>query len=142
MFSNHIYGIEDYTNSLKSALKLVGFELVKVNNPNLSADKFGFISIVENGKHIIKKVQNNSPADTNGIAVDDEVISINGIDAKGKKMNDLLKDTTGTVSIKIKKRFGTSEVDLESGHFYPIYSLQKLENIDDKQLLYRTVWAK
>lgn len=142
VFSNHIYGIEDYTNSLKSALELVGFELVKVNNPNLSADKFGFISIVENGKHIIKKVQNNSIADTNGISVDDEVISINGIDAKGEKMNDLLSDTTGTVRIKIKKRFGTSEVDLECGHFYPIYSLQKLENADDKQILYRTVWAK
>ena len=142
VFSNHIHGIEDYTNSLKSALKLVGFELVKVNNPNLSADKFGFISIVENGKHIIKKVQNNSIADTNGIAVDDEVISINGIETKDKTMNDLLRDSTGTVSIKIKKRFGTSEMDLECGHFYPIYQLQKLENADDKQLLYRTVWAK
>ena len=142
VFSNHIYGIEDYTNSLKSALDIVGFELVKVNNPNLSADKYGFISIVNNGKHIIKKVQNNSSADTNGIAVDDEVISVNGIDAKGKKMNDLLSDNTGTVSMKIKKRFGTTEMDLECGHFYPIYKLQKLENADDKQLTYRTVWAK
>ena len=77
VFTNHIYGIKDYTNSLKSALEVVGFELVKVNNPNLSADKFGFISIVDKGKHVIKKVQNNSPADANGISVDDEVISIN-----------------------------------------------------------------
>ena len=142
VFNNHIYGKEDYTYSLKSALKVVGFELAKVNNTNLSADKFGFISIVDNGKHIIKKVQNNSHADTNGIAVDDEVMSINGIETKGKKMNDLLSDTTGTVSIKIKKRFGTSEIKLECGHFYPIYGLQKLENADNKQLLYRTVWAK
>ena len=70
------------------------------------------------------------------------VLSINGIETKGKKMNDLLSDTTGTVSVKIKKRFGTSEINLECGHFYPIYGLQKLENADDKQLLYRTVWAK
>ena len=62
--------------------------------------------------------------------------------AKDKKMNDILSDTTGTVSIKIKKRFDTSEIKLECGHFYPIYVLQKLENADDKQLLYRTVWAK
>ena len=142
MFSNHIYGIEDYTNSLKSALELVGFELVKINNPNLSADKFGFICIVDNGKHIIKKVQNNSLADTNGIAVDDEVISINGIETKGKKMNDLLSKTTGTVSMKIKKRFGTSEVNLECGHYYHIYCLEKQKNASEKQLLYRTVWAK
>ena len=142
VFNNHIYGIEDYTNSLKSALELVGFELVKVNNPNPTADMFGFISIVDNGKHIIKKVQNNSLADTNGIVVDDEVISINGIETKGKKMNDLLNNTTGTVSMKIKKRFGTSEVNLECGHYYPIYCLEKQKNASEKQLLYRTVWAK
>ena len=102
VFINHIYGIEDYTNSLKSALKVVGFDLVKVNNPNQPPIKFGFISIVDNSKHIIKKVQNNSPADTNGIAVDDEVMSINGIETKGKKMIDLLSNTTGTVSIKVR----------------------------------------
>ena len=58
----------------------------------------------------LKKFKTIAIADTNGIAVDDEVISINGIETKGKKMNDLLSDTTGTVSIKIKKRFGTSEM--------------------------------
>ena len=142
VFNNHIYGLEDYTDSLKSALEVVGFELLKVNNPRISADKFGFISIVDNGKHIIKKVQNNSPADTNGVAVDDEVISINGIETKGKKINDLLSGATAMVSMKIKKRFGTSEVNLECGHFYPIYQMHKLENTDDIQLLYRTVWAK
>ena len=109
---------------------------------NLTADKFGFISILDNGKHIIKKVQNNSPADTYGIAADDEVTFINDIKTKGKKLNDLLSNITGTVSIKIKKRFGTNEVNLECGHFYPIYCLKKQNNADDKQLLYRTVWAK
>tara|TARA_Y100000991_G_scaffold214827_2_gene203515 strand:- start:5997 stop:7352 length:1356 start_codon:yes stop_codon:yes gene_type:complete len=142
VFKNHIYGIEDYTNSLKSALKVVGFELLKVNNPNLSADKFGFISTLECGKNIIKKVQNNSVADNNGISVDDEVICINDIETKGKKINDLLNDITGTVSMKIKKRFGTKKVDLKCGHFYPIYKLHKLANADDKQLQYRTIWAK
>ena len=142
VFRNHIYGIEDYTNSLKSALKVVGFELLKVNNPNLSADKFGFISTLENGKNMIKKVQNNSVADNNGIAVDDELICINDIETKGKKINDLLNDITGTVSFKIKKRFGIKKVDLKCGHFYPIYKLQKLANADEKQLLYRAIWAK
>ncbi|GIS04005.1 MAG: hypothetical protein CM15mP106_4520 [Candidatus Neomarinimicrobiota bacterium] len=62
--------------------------MVKVNNPNPSADMFGFISVFDNGRNIIKKVQNNSVADINGIAVDDEVICINETKIKGKKMND------------------------------------------------------
>lgn len=142
VFSSHIYGTEDYTESLKSALEIVGFQLIKTNNPNLSADKFGFISIEDKGKHIIKKIQNSCVSDTNGIAVEDEIISVNGVETKGKKLNDMLKDINGQVEMKIKKRFETVTKHLECGHYYPIYCLEKQENASEKQLLYRNVWAK
>jgi len=142
VFSNHIYGIEDYTESLKSAMKIVGFELVKTNNPNPSANKFGFISIVENNKHIIKKIQNRSIADNSGIAVEDEILAIDGKEIKGQKISDLLKDSKGLVKMTIKKRFNTVDVNLECGHYYPIYCLEKQDKASEKQLIYRTVWAK
>ena len=142
VFSSHIYGTEDYTKSLKSALDIVGFSLVKTKNPNLSADKFGFISIQDKGKHIIKKIQNSCVADTNGIAVDDEILSINGIEIKDKKLNDVLKDVEGDVIMSIKKRFETIDVKLECGNYYPIYCLNKLEDANEQQLIYRAVWAK
>ena len=142
VFSNHIYGIEDYTESLKSAMKIVGFELVKTNNPNPSANKFGFISIVENNKHIIKKIQNRSIADNSGIAVEDEILAIDGKEIKGQKISDLLKDSKGLVKMTIKKRFNTVDVNLECGHYYPIYCLEKQDKASEKQLMYRTVWAK
>lgn len=142
IFNKHIYGTEDYTDSLKFALDKVGFELVPTENSNLSACKFGFFTVLENNKHIIKKIQNHCIADTCGIAVDDEIISVNGNEIKDKKLNDILKGVDGQVELIIKKRFNTIKVSLECGHYYPIFTLKKSETTSDQQMIYRTIWAK
>ena len=142
VINNHIYGTEDYTETLKQALDVVGFELAHMDNPNFSAHKFGFISIIENEKHIIKKVQNKSVADSIGIAVDDEVITINGNETKGKKMNDMLENVDQHVTMRLKKRFGSKDVKMECGQHYPIYKMEKQNKASETQLIYRTVWAK
>ena len=46
---------------------MVGVNLKEKKNQNLSIQYFGFISIKENGKVIIKKVEPNSETDRNGI---------------------------------------------------------------------------
>ena len=142
VFNNHIYGTEEYTKTLTEALSYVGFELVKTKNPSLSAHKFGFISIVQNGKHIIKKIQNTCEAESNGIAVDDEILTVNGTVVNDSKLNDIIKDTDEVVTLEIKKRFETIKVKLASGDFYPIYTLKMLDNASDEQLILRKVWAK
>lgn len=142
VFNNHVYGTEDYTPTLEDALSYVGFELVKTKNPSLSAQKFGFISIVQNGKHIIKKIQNTCEADSKGIAVDDEIISINGKTLTDSKINEFIKEEDESITLEIKKRFGTVSVELKSGEFYPIYCLKISENTTEKQLILRKVWAK
>jgi predicted metalloprotease with PDZ domain len=142
VFNNHIYGTEEYTKTLTEALSYVGFELVKTKNPSLSAHKFGFISIVQNGKHIIKKIQNTCEAESNGIAVDDEILTVNGTVVNDSKLNDIIKDTDEVVTLEIKKRFETIKVKLASGDFYPIYTLKMLDKASDEQLILRKVWAK
>ena len=142
VFNNHIYGTEEYTKTLTEALSFVGFDLVKTKNPSLSAHKFGFISIVQNGKHIIKKIQNTCVAESNGIAVDDEILSVNGTAVNDSKLNDIIKDTDEVVTLEIKKRFETIKVKLDSGDFYPIYTLKMLDQASDEQLILRKVWAK
>lgn len=142
VFNNHVYGTEDYTPTLEDALSYVGFELVKTKNPSLSAQKFGFISIVQNGKHIIKKIQNTCEADSKGIAVDDEIISINGKTLTDSKINEIIKEEDESITLEIKKRFETVSVKLKSGEFYPIYCLKISANTTEKQLILRKVWAK
>ena len=142
VFNNHIYGTEEYTKTLIEALSYVGFDLVKTKNPSLSAHKFGFISIVQNGKHIIKKIQNTCEAESNGIAVDDEILSVNETAVNDSKLNEIIKDTDEVVTLEIKKRFETIKVKLDSGDFYPIFTLKMMDKASDEQLILRKVWAK
>ena len=142
VFNNHIYGTEEYTKTLTEALSYVGFDLVKTKNPSLSAHKFGFISIVQNGKHIIKKIQNTCEAESNGIAVDDEILSVNETAVNDSKLNEIIKDTDEVVTLEIKKRFETIKVKLDSGDFYPIFTLKMMDKASDEQLILRKVWAK
>ncbi len=142
VFNNHVYGTEEYTKTLTEALSYVGFELVKTNNSSLSAHKFGFISIVQNGKHIIKKIQNTCEAESKGIAVNDEILTVNGTSVNDSKLNDIIKDTDEIVTLEIKKRFEIINVKLAGGDFYPIYTLKMMDKASNEQLILRKVWAK
>ena len=69
VFENHIYGTDNYIPSLKQSLDVVGLELKERDNPNLSAQYFGFVAAKENGKIIVKKVEPNSIADKHKICL-------------------------------------------------------------------------
>ncbi len=141
VFNDHIYGTKDYTDSLTDALAVVGFELGKIENPSLSAKQFGFITVVQNGKHVIKKIQNNSEADFKKLSVEDELISINNVPTKNEKINELLSRNSDSVSVEIKKRFETISVELNIGNYYTLYVMRKKNHLSEKQAHYRSYWA-
>ena len=140
IFENHIYGTEDYIPTLKTALEVVGLELKEKKNPNLTAQYFGLISINENEKVIIKKVEPNSISDKNGIAPEDEITKVNGKAIKGK-ISDLLKDCKKEATLTIKKKFSEKTIYLTIGNHYKLLELIKNENAIDEQLTLRKVWC-
>lgn len=143
IFNKHIYGTEDYTNSLTEALNIVGLQLKAKNNSSLSARYFGFMTVKEEGKTIIKKIQLHSISDKNGIAVKDEVLSVDGKMIGNKKLNDLLKGDKESVVLKIKRRFEIVEHTFSTDkNHYPIFTIEESENPTEEQHLLRKVWAK
>ena len=140
IFENHIYGTLDYIPTLKRALDVVGIELKEKNNPNLSAQYFGFIAIKENGKLIIKKVEPNSVTDKNGIAPEDEINYVNGKEIKGK-LSDILKNCKGDVAFTIKKKFSEKTISLAIGNNYKLLELVRIKKPTEEQLTLRKVWC-
>ena len=140
IFENHIYGTEDYISTLKTALEVVGLELNEKNNPNLTAQYFGFIAIKESGKFIIKKVEPNSETDKKAIAPEDEIKKIDGEEIKGK-ISDMLKDCKHEVRLTIKKKFTEKTISLTIGNHYKLLEFRKKENINDEQFALRKVWC-
>ena len=140
IFEDHIYGTEDYIPTLKTSLEVIGLELIEKKNPNLSAQYFGFVAIMEDGKFIIKKVEPNSVTDKNGIAPEDEITKINEKKIEGK-ISDILKDCKDEVRFRIKKKFSEETISLAIGNHYKLLEFVKKENATNKQCALRKVWG-
>ena len=140
IFKNHIYGTSNYVPSLETALDLVGLQLKEKKNDNLSAQYFGFITIKENERLIIKKVEPDSEADQNEIAVEDEITEINGIKIKNN-FSDTLKECKNKVTFKIKKKFSEKDITLTIGNYYKLLEIIKIEDSSKEQLKFRKIWT-
>ena len=140
IFKNHIYGTSNYVPSLETALDLVGLQLKEKKNANLSAQYFGFVAIKENERLIIKKVEPDSEADQNEIAVEDEITEINGIKIKNN-FSDTLKECKNKVTFKIKKKFSEKEITLNIGNYYKLLEIIKIEDSSKEQLKFRKIWT-
>jgi predicted metalloprotease with PDZ domain len=140
IFKNHIYGTNNYVPSLETALDLVGLQLKEKKNANLSAQYFGFVAIKENERLIIKKVEPDSEADQNEIAVGDEITEINGIKIKNNFL-DTLKECKNKVTFKIKKKFSEKEITLTIGNYYKLLEMIKIEDSSKEQLKFRKIWT-
>jgi predicted metalloprotease with PDZ domain len=140
IFKNHIYGTNNYIPSLETALDLVGLQLKEKKNANLSAQYFGFVAIKENERLIIKKVEPDSEADQNEIAVEDEITEINGIKIKNN-FSDTLKECKNKVTFKIKKKFSEKEITLTIGNYYKLLEMIKIEDSSKEQLKFRKIWT-
>ena len=140
IFQDHIYGTKDYIPQLRSALDIVGIELVEKRNPNITAQYFGFITIQQNGKFIIKKVEPNSEIDQSGIAPEDELVKINGVEISGD-LSELLSDCSEEVSFTFRKKFFSKDVILKIGNYYPLLEINKKDNASKEQLTLRKIWC-
>jgi predicted metalloprotease with PDZ domain len=140
IFKNHIYGTNNYVPSLETALNLVGLQLKEKKNANLSAQYFGFVAIKENERLIIKKVEPDSEADQNEIAVEDEITEINGIKIKNN-FSDTLKECKNKVTFKIKKKFSEKEITLTIGNYYKLLEIVIIEDSSKEQLKFRKIWT-
>jgi predicted metalloprotease with PDZ domain len=140
IFENHIYGTEDYIPTLKTAFEVVGIELKEKGNPNLAAQYFGFMSVKENEKVIIKKVEPNSITDKNGMVPEDEITKVNGKEIEGT-LADILKECKKEVAFTIKKKFSEKTISLACGNHYQLLEIVKSKSVTEEQLILRKVWS-
>ena len=140
IFSKHLYGAEDYLPSLKNILPKIALQITSFENPSHTARLFGFLTAKIGSKTIIKKVINDSVADKVDIAVEDEVLSVNGKLIE-KTINDCLSEDLVEVTFQLKRRFESKYVTLKTGSYYPLQELKQAEAADELKLL-RKVWGK
>ncbi|MGC6428917.1 MAG: M61 family metallopeptidase [Flavobacteriales bacterium] len=140
VINDHIYDTKDYTKSLEKCLNYVGIKLEKTPNPNLSARFFGFICLELNNKLIVKKVQNNSLIENNGVAVEDELMKIDDKKVTSKNIQQLLENKE-KVKLTFKNRFSKFSITVPTnGNFYSIYKMIKNNDATKEQMQLQSTW--
>ena len=139
IFKDHIYDTKNYIPTLNSLLGQIGLELIEKKNPNLSAQYFGFITMKENNKIIIKKIEPNSAADNQGIGCNDEIVEIENkcID---DNLNNILKKCNEKVIFKIRNKFSEKIHTIKIGNYYKLLEIKKIKKINNKQIFLQKKW--
>jgi predicted metalloprotease with PDZ domain len=107
IYNNFIHGSKDYTDNLKEALNYIGCDIEIKPTKNFNESNLGFKVRYENGACLIDNIFPNSLAEQNGLAINDEIIAINGV----KIINDLelwaeyYKEES--IALSVKRELGT-----------------------------------
>ncbi len=110
IFDKHIYGTEDYLHNLKKAFKRQGWQLDILDNTNSLEAQLGVQIISKEGSAYIYRVEIDSIADKNGIAVGDFIEELNG-DKIDFNKPDMLEGIQ-QFDLKIKRKFDRLELKL------------------------------
>lgn len=128
-FEKHFYQANSIEPMLAKALFICGLEVNTFANPHYTQRVLGMKTVNESGKTIVKQVYPSSPSELGKIAINDEVISINGY----KVNNDLAKWVEYFEEDEIEltiSRMGRI-INLICPHtnrnYYQVYKLNKVE---------------
>ncbi len=149
LFSKYFWKAVSYEDILVENLAHVGLELKRVPAKKHFEQYYGFKVTEVAGIAKVSAVFPGSVADKAGLAVNDEIRSINGFP--------VIADASGTNLGEWSKYFGKQEVELDvisansfkkiivtpSGQeYYKLYQLAKLENTSEEQKKAFGLWTK
>jgi len=145
IYQNFIHGTTDYTQQLKEALNYIGCDLKVEPTPNYNETAYGFKTRYENGVCKLDNIYPNSIAEQQGLSINDEIISINGI----KIINDCelwanyFKNDDLTLLIK-KELDKVESITLKASTelYFTNYNIVKTSNLTDDISQNFKVWSK
>ncbi len=148
IFNNYFNGIEDYEPLLKEAMDYIGQELTKEPAAKFNEQALGMKVNEVAGFCKVTAVYPDSPADLAGIALHDDLVSINGMqvkpDASGTNFTEWCS-YFGNVPLKITFASGgivrTAELIPQPKAFYKIVKMRKQEKANEEQKKNYEVWS-
>lgn len=143
IFDKHVYNTYSFLDPLKEALEYIGLELSITPVKNIYEATLGFKTISEAGKYIISNIYPGSQADTNGLMINDRILSVNCYEVK-QDLNEwmcyfLYKEITLEVVTQGKIR----QIKFEKGKeiYYKNHCIIKQHGAADEQKNNFKIWS-
>jgi len=143
-FMNYVYGTSDYEPMLQEQLAYIGCELVKTKSKKYHEAHFGFKLHEGIVPPKVAMVYPDSVADRAGLAINDEIMSINGHQVKAD-MNEWEKYFAGgQTELLVFSNGSIRNIKLipSNGEHYINYSIAKIKSPTTEQKQAYEFWAK
>jgi len=143
-FDDYFYGTRPFESILVESLDYLGIELCHEPSPIYSEGKLGFKAVKSDNGFTIKAMFPGGPAETAGLALEDEIIAINGYHCDGEldKWLRYFDDDVKQLTIQRSKRMMTLTLPQVNRYFYNKYSLKLIENPNSHQQKAMRHWVK
>lgn len=143
-FMNYVYGTSDFEPMLQEQLAYIGCELLKLKSKKYYEAYFGFKLQDGTTPPKVALVYPDSVADRVGLAINDEIIAINGHQVKND-LNDWEKYFAGgQVELVVFSNMNLKNIRLSptASEYYSNYTVGKIKNPTESQQQAYEEWAK
>lgn len=144
-FDNILNGTGNIEIQLPSTLGMLGLEVEERDSNLLYEHLFGFKTVVNNGELTISYCETNSPADAGGLALNDTLVSANGVEVKTEsELDAIVNSNESSLVLHIKSLFGENRIELTANDtsYFKQYSLAKISNASIEQKEFFKAWSK
>lgn len=144
LFDDYFYGTRPFESILVDSLEYLGIELHHKPSNVYSEGRLGFKSLKTTNGFTIKAMFPGGPAETAGLALEDEIIAVNGYHCDGE-LNKWLKyfdEDVKTLTVRRAGRMLSYTLPEVNRFFYNKYSLKLVENPNSNQQKAMRHWSK
>ena len=143
LFQLYFNGTGSYETIIEEALACIGYQLQSNPADKQSWKRLGLKSIEDNNKTIIKVICPGSSAELGGLMIDDEIISVNGLQINKNLDNWLQYFEHDNIQLEIsrKGKFIKVEIPELNRKYFPKYSIVEQDTPSGDALNMRKWWA-
>ncbi|MFM9051324.1 MAG: M61 family metallopeptidase [Bacteroidota bacterium] len=134
-FSDFVHGTAEYEPLLRELLGHVGCRLIRIKSSLNHERRFGFRVIKDGVRHKVVSVLPGSPADTAGLAKDDELVAVNGEEPESDLTSYFTQDGRSeqlTVQTPMK-RIREIKLQEDGGSYFYEYHIARSDDSDELQ---------
>ncbi|HEX8515640.1 MAG TPA: M61 family peptidase [Bacteroidia bacterium] len=149
IFNDHFEGVKDYEPVLAEALDYIGCELVRTNPPRFHEHALGIKVQDAAGSCRVVSVFPGSAADLAGLSLNDDLLSINGIQVRpdSPAVNftewcNYFGDQPLTLTVAGGSIVRTAELIPQTGKYFRVVKIQKQKDADDVQKMNYEHWSE
>jgi predicted metalloprotease with PDZ domain len=143
IFENYVHNVTDYTELLQNAYDTIGLKMETKTSDKLSQSRLGIKTLQQGNYFVVKAIYPNSPAETYGLMLEDEIYAVQSMDVNGNLDAWLSYFEQDTLEIMIRRKgvFVNKKLKLDKQVYYLEYYMQETKEKTENQKKYFEKWS-